>query len=133
MLAYGLSLQLVYSDGRILQLIVTTNPFAPFQQLWPSEHPALQIAAVGALVPAIAVLRAGIFGLRVPSSPLGDAAFQDIVVAPRQMVPQEWPNLSGAWPQILPDDDRHHLIIGPTRSGKGAGYVIPNALMMQDR
>ena len=26
-------------------------------------------------------------------------------------------------------DDRHHLIIGPTRSGKGAGYVIPNALM----
>lgn len=26
-------------------------------------------------------------------------------------------------------DDRHHVIIGPTRSGKGVGYVIPNALM----
>ena len=26
------------------------------------------------------------------------------------------------------DDDRHHLIIGPTRSGKGACYVVPNAL-----
>jgi type IV secretion system protein VirD4 len=33
LLAYGLGLQLLYGDGRILQATITTNPFAPFQQL----------------------------------------------------------------------------------------------------
>ena len=26
------------------------------------------------------------------------------------------------------DDDKHVLVVGPTRSGKGVGFVIPNAL-----
>ena len=32
MLAYGMALQFLYRDGRVLQTMVTTNPFAPFQQ-----------------------------------------------------------------------------------------------------
>ncbi|TJV28157.1 MAG: hypothetical protein E5Y18_16840, partial [Mesorhizobium sp.] len=33
-LTYGLGLQLVYKDGRILETTITTNPFVPVQQFW---------------------------------------------------------------------------------------------------
>ena len=50
-------------------------------------------------------------------------------LAPRQMVPRKGHILGRFGRQILRvNDERHHLVIGPTRSGKGAGYVIPNAL-----
>ena len=132
-IGYALILQVVYKDSRILQLIVTANPLAPLQQFWHySNNRALQIAAVGALVPAIAVATgAGIFGLRVPTNPLGDAAFQDIASVRRGKWFRRDGHIFGKiGRKILRRlDDRHHLVIGPTRSGKGVGYVIPNALM----
>ncbi|RCW80130.1 type IV secretory system conjugative DNA transfer family protein [Phyllobacterium bourgognense] len=132
-IGYALILQFVYKDSRILQLIVTANPLAPLQQFWLySNNRALQIAAVGALVPAIAVATgAGIFGLRVPTNPLGDAAFQDIASVRRGKWFRRDGHIFGKiGRKILRRlDDRHHLVIGPTRSGKGVGYVIPNALM----
>jgi type IV secretion system protein VirD4 len=79
LLAYGLGLQLLYGDGRILQATtITTNPFAPFQQLLTyGDSGVLRVVALGALLPAALV--AGIVayaGLQPNSSPLGDARFQ---------------------------------------------------------
>jgi type IV secretion system protein VirD4 len=133
LLAYGLILQSVYSDSRILQLTVTANPFAPVLQVWLyAANPVVQIAAAGALVPALVLATgAGMFGLQRPSNPLGDAAFQDLA----SIRHGKWFGAAGHIFGRLGDkilrrqDDRHHLVIGPTRSGKGVGYVIPNALM----
>ncbi|MGR9202154.1 type IV secretory system conjugative DNA transfer family protein [Rhizobium leguminosarum] len=133
MIGYALILQFVYKDSRILQLTVTANPFAPLQQFWLySDSRALQVAAAGALVPAIAVATgAGVFGLRRPSNPLGDAAFQDLgSIRKGKWFRKEGHIFGRMGRNILRRlDDRHHLVIGPTRSGKGVGYVIPNALM----
>ncbi|MBP1848283.1 type IV secretion system protein VirD4 [Rhizobium petrolearium] len=133
MLGYSLILQLVWKDGRILKLLTTTNPLAPFQQLiaYPNNR-SLQLAAIGALVPAIGIASiAAVTGLRRPSNPLGDAAFQDMASLRRGgWFRKEGHILGRIGRNILSrHDDRHHLIIGPTRSGKGVGYVIPNALM----
>lgn len=132
-IGYALILQFVYKDSRILQLTVTANPFAPLQQFWLySDNRALQIAAAGALVPAIGVATgAGVFGLRRPSNPLGDAAFQDIGSVRKGKWFRKEGHIFGRMGRniLRRFDDRHHLVIGPTRSGKGVGYVIPNALM----
>lgn len=133
MISYALILQFLYKDGRILQLTVTANPFAPFQQflLYSSSRP-LQIAALCALMPALAIATAaGVFGLRRPSNPLGDAAFQDITSIRRGKWFRKDGHIFGRLGRhiLRRQDDRHHLIVGPTRSGKGVGYVIPNALM----
>lgn len=133
LLAYGLGLQLLYGDGRILQATITTNPFAPFQQLITyGDSGILRVVALGALLPASLV--AGIVayvGLRPNSSPLGDARFQTVMSLRRDGWFRRRGKILGRFGrQILRvDDDRHHLIIGPTRSGKGACYVIPNALV----
>ena len=132
LLAYGLGLQLLYGDGRILQATITTNPFAPFQQLIAyGDSGILRVVALGALVPA--ALLAGIVayaGLRPNSSPLGDARFQTATTLRRDGWFRRKGKILGLFGRLIlrVDDDRHHLIIGPTRSGKGACYVVPNAL-----
>jgi type IV secretion system protein VirD4 len=132
MLSYAVILQLLYKDGRVLQLTVTANPFAPFQQLMRYfDNRSLQVAALGALLPAlVSASAAAVFGLRRPSNPLGDAAFQDVASLRRgKWFRREGHILGRLGRNILRrQDDRHHLVIGPTRSGKGVGYVIPNAL-----
>ncbi|WP_331375200.1 type IV secretory system conjugative DNA transfer family protein [Sinorhizobium chiapasense] len=133
MLGYGLGLQLFYKDGRILETTITSNPFAPIQQFWHYKtSPALQKVALGSMVPALLV--AGLvayIGLKPTSSPLGDAAFQDMASLRRAKWFRKQGHIFGRVGRniLRTKDDRHHLIIGPTRSGKGAGYVIPNALM----
>ncbi|WP_312407109.1 type IV secretory system conjugative DNA transfer family protein [Rhizobium sp.] len=133
MLCYGLGLQLFFKDGRILKTTITSNPFAPVQQLWAySSSPALQKIALGSIAPSILV--AGIVayvGLKPTSSPLGDASFQDASALRRGKWFRKQGHIFGriGGNVLRANDDRHHLIIGPTRSGKGAGYVIPNALM----
>ncbi|MGK9338491.1 type IV secretory system conjugative DNA transfer family protein [Sinorhizobium meliloti] len=132
-LGYGLGLQLFYKDGRILETTITSNPFAPIQQFWHYKtSPALQKVALGSMVPALLV--AGLvayIGLKPTSSPLGDAAFQDMASLRRAKWFRKQGHIFGRVGRniLRTKDDRHHLIIGPTRSGKGAGYVIPNALM----
>lgn len=132
LLAYGLGLQMIYGDGRILQATITTNPFAPFQQLVAyGDSQVLRTVAIGALLPAtlVAVIVAYV-GLRPNSSPLGDARFQTMMSLRRDGWFKRKGKILGRFGrQILRvDDDRHHLIVGPTRSGKGACYVVPNAL-----
>ncbi|ASY74335.1 type IV secretory system conjugative DNA transfer family protein [Sinorhizobium fredii] len=135
MLGYGLGLQLFYKDGRVLEATITSNPFVPIQQFWIYRtSPALQKVALGSMGPALIV--AGLvayIGLKPTSSPLGDAAFQDIASLRRGKWFRKHGHIFGRMGRNLlrTKDDRHHLIIGPTRSGKGAGYVIPNALMHQ--
>jgi type IV secretion system protein VirD4 len=133
MISYALILQLIYKDGRILQLTVIANPFAPFQQfMLYSDNRSLQIVALGSLLPALMFAgAAAVFGLQTPSNPLGDAAFQDIASLRRGKWFRKDGHILGRIGRniLRRQDDRHHLVIGPTRSGKGVGYVIPNALM----
>jgi len=133
LIGYGLIMQFLYKDGRILHLTVSANPLAPIQQLlaYPDNR-SLRVTALLALIPALIVaISAGMFGLHRPSSPLGDAAFQDAASIRRGKWFRKDGHIFGkAGRSILRRlDDRHHLVIGPTRSGKGVGYVIPNALM----
>lgn len=131
-LAYGLALQFLYGDGRVLQATITTSPLAPLQQLrLYGDSALLRSIALGALVPAAAI--AGIFayaGLRPYSNPLGDASFQTLMSLRRSGWLRRKGYILGRFGRQLlrVDDERHHLIIGPTRSGKGACYVVPNAL-----
>ncbi|KSV73641.1 conjugal transfer protein TraG [Sinorhizobium sp. Sb3] len=133
MLGYGLGLQLFYKDGRILETTITSNPFAPIQQFWLYRtSPSLQKVALGSIAPALLV--AGLvayIGLKPITNPLGDASFQDMASLRRGKWFRKQGHIFGRIGRSIlrTTDDRHHLIIGPTRSGKGAGYVIPNALM----
>jgi type IV secretion system protein VirD4 len=132
---YGLALRIVFQDGRILEVMTTTNPFAPLQQLLAYPHSAVvQKVAAGAALPALAL--AGMLaycGLKAPANPLGAAAFQDRASLRRANWFARRGKIFGRFGRKLlrSHDDRHHLVIGPTRSGKGVGYVIPNALMHQ--
>lgn len=132
-LVYGIALAVVYKDARILNITTTKNVFAPIQQIWTyGSNPTLQIVALGSLVPAIVVsLIAAYICLRPHENPLGDAAFQKIVDLRRGKWFRKNGHIFGRFGRFVlkAADSRHHLIIGPTRSGKGAGYVIPNALM----
>lgn len=132
LLSYGVALQLLYGDARIIQATITSHPFAPLRQLNAyRDSDILRAIALGALLPAAVV--AGIIGyagLRPSASPLGDARFQSSASLRRGRWFRKKGKILGRFGrQILRvEDDRHHLIIGPTRSGKGACYVIPNAL-----
>jgi type IV secretion system protein VirD4 len=132
LLSYGLALQLLYGDARVLQATITSNPFAPLRQLNAyGNSEILRAIAFGALLPAAVVAGiVGYAGLRPSTSPLGDARFQSSTSLRRGRWFRKKGKILGRFGrQVLRvDDDRHHLIIGPTRSGKGACYVIPNAL-----
>ncbi len=131
-LAYGVGLAVFFKDSRILHLTITSQPFAPFVQLWYyGSNPVLQKVAAGAMLPAVAATAIIAYaGLRKQEQPLGEAAFQTIAELRRAKWFRKDGHIFGKIRrQILRvKDDRHHLVIGPTRSGKGAGYVIPNAL-----
>jgi type IV secretion system protein VirD4 len=132
LLAYGLGLQFLYQDGRIIHAMITTNPFAPLQQLvLYAQDPVLGRVGLGALVPAVFVASViAHVGLRSHSNPLGDARFQTAASLRRGKWFRRKGHILGRFGRRLlrVSDERHHLVIGPTRSGKGACYVIPNAL-----
>lgn len=132
LLAYGMTLQFLYLDARILRTTITTNPFAPIQQLiLYADNSVLQRVALGAIVPAILIAGSVAYaGLRSRSNPLGDARFQTTVSLRRGKWFGRKGHILGRFGRRLlrVNDERHHLVIGPTRSGKGVSYVIPNAL-----
>lgn len=131
-LFYGAGLYLIYGDARILELTITTNPFAPIQQFWLySASRDLQIVALIAVGPAAALGGAvALIGLRMPEHPLGDASFQTIAMMRRRKWFGKHGHIFGRIGKkiLRANDDLHHLVIGPTRSGKGVGYVNPNAI-----
>ena len=131
-IAYALLLQFLFHDGRVLKQTISNNPFTPFLQFYAySANPLLRQVALLSGIPAVIVTFFAIWlSHQSEDQPFGDAAFQS-----RQMLRQgKWfrkhGKLFGAsgGKLLRVEDDRHHMIIGPTRSGKGAGYVIPNAL-----
>jgi len=134
-LFYGAGLYLIYGDSRILELTITTNPFAPAQQLWLySNSRDLQILGLIAVAPAAALAAiVAVAGLRMPENPLGDASFQTIAMMRRRKWFRKDGHIFGRIGNktLRANDDLHHLVIGPTRSGKGVGYVNPNAIAHQ--
>lgn len=132
-LSYGALLGIIYKDPRILNLTLSSQPFAPILQLWYfASNVVLQRVALMAMVPTIAIVAVVAYvGLRQSSQPLGHAAFQTLADLRRAKWFRKDGHIFGRHGKniLRTKDDRHHLIIGPTRSGKGAGYVIPNALM----
>ncbi|RWI54707.1 MAG: type IV secretory system conjugative DNA transfer family protein [Mesorhizobium sp.] len=135
LLAYGLALQFLFGDGRILQATATTNPLAALQQL--ARYPqnlVLQRISLGAAIVSLLVAGAiGYLGLRSVSEPLGDASFQNAISLRRGKWFRRKGHILGRYGRhvLRVHDERHHLVIGPTRSGKGTSYVIPNALAHQ--
>ncbi|RWM09726.1 MAG: type IV secretory system conjugative DNA transfer family protein [Mesorhizobium sp.] len=131
-LFYGAGLYLIHSDPRVLQLTITTNPFAPAEQIWLyPDNRDLQIVAVTAAVPAAALAAIiAVVGLRTPEHPLGDASFQTVAMMRRRKWFRRDGQIFGRIGRkiLRTRDDLHHLVIGPTRSGKGVGYVNPNAI-----
>ncbi len=132
LLGYGLALKFLYGDARVIEATITTNPWAPLQQLaLYANNPVLRRVGLGAAVPAL-LIAGFVFhvGMRPVSNPFGDAHFQTLASLRRGKWFRRKGHILGRFGrQILRvDDERHHLVIGPTRSGKGACYVIPNAL-----
>ncbi|MGE0282087.1 MAG: type IV secretory system conjugative DNA transfer family protein [Rhizobiaceae bacterium] len=134
-LFYGVGLHLIYGDARVLELTITTNPFAPVQQFWLySRSRDLQIVALLSVLPAAALGSVvAAIGLRMPEHPLGDASFQTIAMMRRGKWFGRHGHIFGRVGRkiLRANDDLHHLVIGPTRSGKGVGYVNPNAIAHQ--
>ena len=135
LLAYGAIMWGVYDDPNILMLTLAERPLIAAEQFYAFHtNTALQGVAGMAALPALFVAGiVGAVGLRRPKNPLGDASFQTVP----DLRMGKWFGKKGhvfgvvAGKYLRRDDDRHHLVIGPTRSGKGAGYVIPNALQHQ--
>ena len=123
LLAYGIALQFIYGDARILQATVAANPLAPFQQfLAYSDSGVLRSTALAAFLPSVLV--AGIVayaGLRSNSSPLGDAQFQSVMSLRRNEWFRKKGKILGCFGRriLRVEDDRHHLIIGPDAFGQG--------------
>ncbi|MBZ9858028.1 type IV secretory system conjugative DNA transfer family protein [Mesorhizobium sp. CA13] len=135
LLAYGLALQIQYGDGRILKATVTSNPLAALQQLsrYPENLVLRRIGLGAGLVSLIAAGSIAALGLRSVSEPLGDAGFQNTFSLRRRKWFRGSGYILGRYGRYIlrVQDERHHLVIGPTRSGKGTCYVIPNALAHQ--
>jgi type IV secretion system protein VirD4 len=131
-ITYALLLRLLHGDGRILELMVQERPFAPLEQLWAyRSNAALQKIGFLSLAPALIASGAIAFAFfKKTDHPLGNAAFQDRASLRKNGWFRKDGYIFGRFGGKLlrVNDDRHHLIIGPTRSGKGVGYVIPNAL-----
>ena len=135
LLAYGGILWGLYRDPRVLMLTLSERPLLAAEQLlaYSSNRALLGVAGLALIPAAVVTVIVAIVGLRRRKNPLGDASFQTIP----DLRFGKWFGKSGhvfgviGGKYLRRSDDRHHLVIGPTRSGKGAGYVIPNALMHQ--
>ena len=114
--AYGMALQFLYHDARVLRTTITTNPFAPILQLvLYADNPVLQRVALGAVIPAI-LIAGGIAyaGLRSRSNPLGDARFQTAVSLRHGKWFGRKGHILGRFGRRLlrVSDERHHLHVG---------------------
>lgn len=130
-LSYAGMMSVFYNDDAIISKI-GEQPFIAFRQLytyWQNE--TVQSLAFFSLFPSLFVTFGIIYVVLRERDPVfGDAKFatkQEIRRA--KLFSKKGVILGRVGGSIMrADDDRHHLIIGPTRSGKGTNYVVPNML-----
>lgn len=132
-LIYAVITSLSFRNMGLLNALTQSDPFAAWKHAiyyWP--HAAVQrnavIAGGAALITTIALVAAP-FLIRKPST-FGDARFaQAGELFSTSLNAAE--GLVFGWRGrllIRNDDPAHALIVGPTRSGKGVGFVMPNGL-----
>ena len=135
-LAYAAVTGFAFRSPALLSALTKTDPFVAYKHAvyyWPSA--AVQRNALVAAGITAALLVAGwisLFVWRAPT-PYGDARFArggDLFRA--NLHSKEGLILGWHGSTLLRNDDpRHPLVVGPTRSGKGRGFVIPNLLAWQ--
>lgn len=135
-LAYAAVTGFAFKTPALLSTLTKTDPFVAYKHAvyyWPSA--AVQRNALVAAGITAALFVAGwisLFVWRAPT-PYGDARFArggDLFRA--NLHSKEGLILGWHGSTLLRNDDpRHPLVVGPTRSGKGRGFVIPNLLAWQ--
>ncbi|AYD00624.1 conjugative coupling protein [Neorhizobium sp. NCHU2750] len=132
LLAYGVLLRILSGDATMLDLMIKTEPFAPVKQFWDHiENARVQRIALISLFPALLASSILIIAIRRKEfHPLGNASFQDMASLRKARWFRKDGHILGriGHRTLRVMDERHHIVIGPTRSGKGLSYVIPNAL-----
>jgi type IV secretion system protein VirD4 len=135
-LAYAAVTGFAFKTPALLSALTKTDPFLAYKHAvyyWPSA--AVQRNALVAAGITAALFVAGWISLFVWRSPTpyGDARFArggDLFRA--NLHSKEGLILGWHGSTLLRNDDpRHPLVVGPTRSGKGRGFVIPNLLAWQ--
>ncbi|MCM2294713.1 type IV secretory system conjugative DNA transfer family protein [Allorhizobium sp. BGMRC 0089] len=121
-----------YHDSTLLKAI-SSQPFLPFEQVYFYWGNAIvrKAAATALLIAALIAAMITLLLFRRKKEPLGNAAFQTVSeISSGKFFRKKGHIFGKAGNRIIRAlDDGHHLVIGPTRSGKGVGYVITNALM----
>lgn len=132
-LAYAAVTGLAFRSPALLSALTKTDPLVAWKHAvyyWPSA--AVQRNVLIAAGATAALFLAGWISLFVwrPATPYGDARFArggDLFRAnlhARDGMILGWHGAS----LLRNDDPRHMLVVGPTRSGKGRGFVVPNLL-----
>ena len=132
-LFYAQLLSVLYKDPSLLNRLVGSDPLISLKQAvlyW--HNPIVQrvaglaglgsLAAVGLLIVAVRMRQSG--------DVFGDSRFMTRLEAKGKGFRAKGGVILGRIGRDLlrVEDDKHVLVVGPTRSGKGVGFVIPNAL-----
>ena len=132
-LFYAQLLSVLYKDPALLNRLVASDPLISLKQAflyW--QNPVVQrvagLAALGSLA-AVGLLIAAV-RMRQTGDVFGDSRFMTGLEARgKGFRAKSGVILGGIGRDLLRvEDDKHVLVVGPTRSGKGVGFVIPNAL-----
>ena len=135
-LAYAAVTGFAFKTPALLSALTRTDPFVAYKHAvyyWPSaavQRNALVAAGITAVL--FVAVWITLFVWRAPT-PYGDARFArggDLFRA--NLHAKEGLILGWHGSTLLRNDDpRHPLVVGPTRSGKGRGFVVPNLLAWQ--
>lgn len=132
-LFYAQLLSVLYKDPALLNRLVASDPLISLKQAffyW--QNPVVQrvagLAALGSLA-AVGLLIAAV-RMRQTGDVFGDSRFMTGLEARGKGFRAKSGVILGRIGRDLlrVEDDKHVLVVGPTRSGKGVGFVIPNAL-----
>lgn len=135
-LFYAQLLSVLYKDATLLNRLVASDPLISLKQVvvyWP--NPVVQrvagLAGLGSLL-AIGLLIVAVRA-RQSGDVFGDSRFMTGLEVKGKGFRAKGGIILGRFGRELlrVEDDKHVLVVGPTRSGKGVGFVIPNALSWQ--
>ena len=132
-LAYAAVTGFAFRSPALLSALTKTDPLVAWKHAvyyWPSAAVQRNVLIAGGATAALFL--AGWISLFVwrPATPYGDARFArggDLFRAnlhAKGGIILGWHGAS----LLRNDDPRHMLVVGPTRSGKGRGFVVPNLL-----